>query len=227
MLDDPVTRAVVSPRRDASPWCTPSAECRLAPPQPGRGRDRRHHQSRCMPPPPASGALRGGVRRRRAGFVPPVSWSARGRRAATPTSTALRCPSASTGPSRRSPPEWSGRSYRGSCPHRLGAAGVHRPVGNPADLDLLHLFHRPLQIVGPAGEQMSLVVLAIAHVRLARTGDCSRVNGGTSSVPSSRSPMRLLSSRRGAILPAAVLVSETQFSTSSCSNMPVEPKHIR
>ncbi len=39
--------------------------------------------------------------------------------------------------------------------------------------------------------------------------------------------MRLLSSSRRAIVPAAVLVSDTQFSTSSCSNMPELPKHIR
>src|SRR5436309_278437 len=40
-------------------------------------------------------------------------------------------------------------------------------------------------------------------------------------------PMRLFSRSRRAIEPAAVFVSDTQFSTSSCSNMPVEPKHIR
>ena len=39
--------------------------------------------------------------------------------------------------------------------------------------------------------------------------------------------MRLFRSRRRAIDPFAVFVSETQFSTSSCSNMPVDPKHIR
>src|SRR6185437_5592328 len=40
-------------------------------------------------------------------------------------------------------------------------------------------------------------------------------------------PIRLLSSSRRAIEPPAVVVSDTQFSTSSCSNMPVEPKHIK
>jgi hypothetical protein len=39
--------------------------------------------------------------------------------------------------------------------------------------------------------------------------------------------MRLFSSNRRAIEPPAVVVSETQFSTSSCSNMPDDPKHIR
>lgn len=29
------------------------------------------------------------------------------------------------------------------------------------------------------------------------------------------------------MVPAAVAVSETQFSTSSCSNIPLLPKHIR
>ncbi len=52
-------------------------------------------------------------------------------------------------------------------------------------------------------------------------------SGGVTGWSSSRMPIRLLSSRRRAIDPAAVLVSDTQFSTSSCSNMPVDPKHIR
>src|ERR1700754_4129424 len=39
--------------------------------------------------------------------------------------------------------------------------------------------------------------------------------------------MRLFSNSRRAIEPPAVVVSDTQFSTSSCSNIPVEPKHIK
>ena len=39
--------------------------------------------------------------------------------------------------------------------------------------------------------------------------------------------MRLLRCRRRAIVPCDTLVIETQFSTSSCSNMPDDPKHIR
>ncbi|MFC7655353.1 hypothetical protein ACFQV8_01225 [Pseudonocardia benzenivorans] len=74
---------------------------------------------------------------------------------------------------------------------------------------------------------MALVVLAVPDVGLPGPAYCSWVSGGTTSVPSSKMPIRLLSSSRRAMEPAAVLVNDTQFSTSSCSNMPVEPKHIR
>ena len=44
----------------------------------------------------------------------------------------------------------------------------------------------------------------------------------------SRGPKELAPGKYTVILePAAVLVRDTQFSTSSCSNMPVLPKHIR
>src|ERR1051326_8571216 len=39
--------------------------------------------------------------------------------------------------------------------------------------------------------------------------------------------MRLFSKIRRAIVPRAIFVIDTQFSTSSCSNMPDEPKHMR
>src|SRR5438105_1095729 len=39
--------------------------------------------------------------------------------------------------------------------------------------------------------------------------------------------MRELSVRRRAMVPRETLVIDTQFSTSSCSNMPDEPKHMR
>ena len=52
-------------------------------------------------------------------------------------------------------------------------------------------------------------------------------SGGLSGCPAEVSPIRLFRFSRRAIDPAAMSVMETQFSTSSCSNMPELPKHIR
>jgi hypothetical protein len=52
-------------------------------------------------------------------------------------------------------------------------------------------------------------------------------NAGLIGLSAEVRPMRLLSRSRLAIEPAAMSVIDTQFSTSSCSNMPELPKHIR
>ena len=72
---------------------------------------------------------------------------------------------------------------------------------------------------------MPLAVLAEALVGHAGPGERGqrRLDG----LPSEVSPIRLFRVSRRAIDPAAMSVIETQFSTSSCSNMPEMPKHIR
>ena len=72
---------------------------------------------------------------------------------------------------------------------------------------------------------MPLAVLAEALV--GHAGPANVASGGLIGLPSEVSPIRLFRFSRRAIDPAAMSVMETQFSTSSCSNMPEMPKHIR
>ena len=81
------------------------------------------------------------------------------------------------------------------------------------------------QMVRRQRQPRPLVVFAIADASDARPRPL--LGGGPSVPPPGAVPIVLSRTTREPRRPLATLVIEVQFSTSSCSNMPEVPKHIR
>src|SRR4051794_4146447 len=97
---------------------------------------------------------------------------------------------------------------------RRGAPFAPGPSPSPSSMRSPQRFRMPRWLCSP-------------KPTYARPGPGHRSTGVLRTSPSRSSPMRLLSFSRRARLPVAIEVIDVQFSTSSCSNIPDEPKHIR
>jgi len=80
-------------------------------------------------------------------------------------------------------------------------------------------------VIAPLAQPVTLVELPEALY--ATPGPAKAASGGLIGWPAVVRPIRLFRFSRRAIDPVAMSVMDTQFSTSSCSNMPELPKHIR